>query len=192
MTTIVSIVEGDGEVRAVPLLLRRIAEGQGIFDLTVPQPIRVHRDQFIRRPDELKRKLLLAAAKAGDSGAILVLLDADDECPVELAADISRQSARVLPHRTVSVVIAVREYEAWFLAGAKSLAGKRGLDTCIESPADPDSPRNAKGWLNDRMKGSRYHEVVDQPALTALLDIDDAATRSRSLRKLVAAVKGML
>ncbi|AKJ29978.1 hypothetical protein AAW51_3287 [Caldimonas brevitalea] len=42
------------------------------------------------------------------------------------------------------------------------------------------------------MKGSRYHEVVDQPALTALLDIDDAATRSRSLRKLVAAVKGML
>ena len=32
--------------------------------------------------------LLLAAAKAGDTGWVLVLLDADDDCPVTLALDI--------------------------------------------------------------------------------------------------------
>lgn len=69
--TIVCIVEGDGEVKAMPVLLRRLAESRGMFDLVVPPPIRVHRDQFLRRQDEFERKLQLAAAKARD-GVVLV------------------------------------------------------------------------------------------------------------------------
>ncbi len=45
MRTVVCIVEGDGEVQALPLLLRRIALARGVFDLKVGVPIRVHRDQ---------------------------------------------------------------------------------------------------------------------------------------------------
>ena len=48
--TIVCIVEGDGEVRAMPLLLRRLAESAGVYDLDVATPIRVRKDRFIRRP----------------------------------------------------------------------------------------------------------------------------------------------
>lgn len=32
--------------------------------------------------------LLLAAAKAGANGAVLVLLDADDDCPAELGPQL--------------------------------------------------------------------------------------------------------
>lgn len=73
--TIACIVEGDGKVRVLPVLLRRLAESRGIFDLRIPTPIRVHRDRFIRREEEFRRKLLLAAAKA-DGGTVLILLDA--------------------------------------------------------------------------------------------------------------------
>ena len=45
MPTIITIVEGDGEVQAVPTLIRRIAEvvTPGSFP-EVPKPIRVRRD----------------------------------------------------------------------------------------------------------------------------------------------------
>lgn len=184
MTTIACIVEGDGEVRALPVLLRRLAESRGIFDIRIPAPIRVHRDQFIRRDEEFRRKLLLAAAKA-DGGAVLILLDADDDCPVHLAADLNRRALEVLGAVIVAVVVPQREYEAWFLAAAGSLAGKRGLQKDLVAPMGSDAVRDAKGWLSERMANGRYHEVSDQPAMSALLDIDEALAASRSFRKFV-------
>lgn len=181
--TVVCIVEGDGEVRALPLLLRRLAEAKGVYDLSVPTPIRVHRDQFLRRPEEFERKLLLACAKA-TGGAVLVLLDADDDCPMELAQDIAARGAAFVRTATLHVAIANREFEAWFLAAAQSLAGKRGLDGSLQAPAEPDAIRNAKGWLSERMSEGHYHEVSDQPALTAIFDLAQARQRSRSFRKL--------
>jgi hypothetical protein len=186
--TIVCIVEGDGEVRAVPLLLRRLAQDRGVHDLAVPTPIRVHRDQFLRRPEEFERKLSLAVAKA-QGGVVMVLLDADDDCPVFLAKDIEARAQHLVHSATLEVVICNREYEAWFLAAAESLAGRRGLRQDIAAPLGPDGIRNAKGWLTERIAGGRYHEVSDQPAMTAVFDIELAFGRSRSFRKLVKSVE---
>ena len=55
-------------------------------------PIRVRRDRFLNREDEFRRYLLLAAAKCGDQGWILILLDADDDCPAESAIQILRRA----------------------------------------------------------------------------------------------------
>ncbi|RKT44953.1 hypothetical protein BDD21_2361 [Thiocapsa rosea] len=105
MTTVVSIVEGDGEVAALPILLRRICAWlTPDVHAAVSQPIRVRRDRFLNRDDEFRRHLLLAAAKSGEKGWILVLLDADDDCPAELAAQVLERARAVVPHRAVSVV----------------------------------------------------------------------------------------
>lgn len=187
MTNIVCIVEGDGEVQALPVLLRRLIESRCAYHIDIPVPIRVRRDQFLQRNDEFRGKLLLAGAKAGLAGAVLILLDADDDCPVTLATNVTERAADVLPHSHVCVVIANREYEAWFLAGAASLAGKRGLREDLAPPHNPDEMRDAKGWLSEHIQNYRYHPVSDQPALTAYLDIELAAQSSRSLRKLIKA-----
>ena len=189
--TIVCIVEGDGEVRAVPVLLHRLAEARGIHDLVIPTPIRVHRDQFLRRRKEFERKLLLATAKA-KGGAVVVLLDADDDCPVTLAQDIEARAQPFVRNATLRVVIPKREYEAWFLAAAESLAGRRGLSEDIAPPPQPEDIRDAKGWLSERIQDGRYHEVSDQPALTALFDVELASQRSRSFRKLVKTLEAVL
>lgn len=191
MRTIVSIVEGDSEVKALPILLRRLAEANGVYDLEVPVPIRVRRDQFIRRDEEFSRKVQLAAAKAG-GGAVLILLDGDDDCPVALATNIADRARRIVPNVRLSVVIAQCEYEAWLLAGAGSLAGKRGLYADIAAPLEPESIRNAKGWLSERISNGRYHEVSDQPALTAVVDLEQVVARSRSFRKLVKEIERAL
>ena len=64
-TRIATIVEGHGEVEAVPILLRRIAErvAPGIA-LEVPRPIRVKRHQILKAR-ELWRDL---ASLLGDPG----------------------------------------------------------------------------------------------------------------------------
>jgi hypothetical protein len=132
MMTVVSIVEGDGEVAAQPILVRRICAWL-ILDVqaAVSQPIRVRRDRFLNRDDEFRRHLLLAAAKSGDEGWLLVLLDADDDCPAELAPQVLERARAVVPHRSVSVVLANREYEAWFLAAAPSLNLDRAVDRFV-------------------------------------------------------------
>ncbi len=181
---IVCIVEGDGEVRAIPVLLRRLAAANEIYNLEIPPPIRVHRDKFLMRQEEFERKLRLAAAKAR-GGTVMVILDADDDCPVQLARNIETRARSIIQNASLAVVIPNREYEAWLIAAADSLAGNRGLSKQINSPTRPDEIRDAKGWLSERIVGGRYHEVSDQPAMTALFDIETAQNRSRSFRKIV-------
>jgi hypothetical protein len=68
---VAAIVEGVGEVAALPILLRRInAWRTPDVHLQALPPIRVHRDRFLNRDVEFRRHLLLAAAKCGENGWI--------------------------------------------------------------------------------------------------------------------------
>ena len=81
--------------------------------------------------------------------------------------------------RPIGVVLAKTEFEAWFIAAAESLRGKRRLRDDLSPPSDPEAIRNAKGWLGQRMVGkSKYSEVLDQPALTELFDLTAAQARA--------------
>ena len=172
MRRIVTIVEGHGEVAAVPILLRRIA---GVVSpetvLEIPRPIRVPRNTVVRA-DELERAIGLAAARAGTNGCILVLLDADDDCPAELAPRLLERAVEARPDRDIRVVLAKTEYEAWFLAAAASLAGRHGIDAAVTPPDDPEAIRDAKGWLSARMPaGQPYRETIHQESLSAVVDL---------------------
>lgn len=185
---VVAIVEGDGEVAALPVLLRRLWHwrSQAKFP-DVLHPIRVKRHQFLNRDEEFKRHLLLAASKCGEGGWILILLDADDDCPAEMAPRLLMRAQVFAPHRRVSVVLANREYEAWFIAAARSLDGVRGFSL---DPGDAvvsaEQPRDAKGWMRARMAGGAYGVMNDQPGFTAQMSLEEAYQGSRSFRKLCA------
>lgn len=182
---IASIVEGDGEVAALPILLRRLnARYTPERWLDPLRPIRVRRDRFLNREEEFRRQLLLAAAKSGETGWILILLDADDDCPAELAQHILERARPYVADRKLSVVLANREFEAWFIASAASLDGVRGLTLPqAECNIEAELPRDAKGWVGKRMGGA-YNPILDQPALTQVFSLDEAHARSRSFRKL--------
>ena len=185
MIQIASIVEGEGEVGALPELLRRLSVWRpGSAYVKALTPIRIHRDRFLKREEDFRKQLLLAAAKCGEQGWILVVLDADDDCPAMLATEVSERAKRHVPHRRLSVVLVKREYEAWFIAAARSLDGRRGFHCPENLPSDPEAPRDAKGWLRQNMDSKTYSEVLDQPAFTAQFDLQQAFDNSRSFRKL--------
>ncbi|MGH9130902.1 MAG: DUF4276 family protein [Acidimicrobiales bacterium] len=197
---IACVVEGHGEDEALPVLIRRITRmlEPPIYPV-IPSPLRVGKDRLIKA-GELERTVDLAARKvrsAGPegSGGVLVLIDADDHCPAELGPALARRARDASGDVAASVVLAKREFEAWFLAGAASLRGKRGLSEDIEPPTAPEEVRGAKEWLGKHMVSSRiYSPTVDQPGLTEALDLD--ATRlgspsfARCWREIVRLVSG--
>lgn len=185
MINIVSIVEGDGEVQALPVLLRRLNEWKNpeVF-CNILRPIRVRRDQFLNRDEIFSKQLQIAAALAEESGWILILLDADDDCPRDLGSEILKRAAGIVPHRGISVVLANKEFEAWFIASASSLEGRRGFSLGPKEVPDPESIRGGKEWISACIPEGKYHEVTDQPAFAAMIDLNVVYEKSRSFRKL--------
>ncbi len=179
------IVEGHGEVAAVPILIRRIvAQYAPEMYIQVRPPIRVKRTGLVQ-PDGIERTVELAARQTTSTDGILILLDADDDCPRELAEVLLERAKAARPDRVISVVVANREYEAWFIAAAQSIRGKRGLPDNMEPPEDPEAIRDAKGWLaHQTAQGFSYKPTIDQPALTQIFDLEQAYA-ARSFRKLV-------
>lgn len=183
---LIAIVEGQGEVQALPTLVRRVLHDRGRYGVVVPPPIRCHRDQFLRDTDTRLRLLRLARLKAGDDGAVLVLLDSDDLCPKEAVPMLRSEIETAVRPLQSAFVFAVREFECWFIAAAESIAANYGLQARPRFEPDPESVRGAKEWLRmNLLPTGVYSPAVDQPALAAKFDWSAAMTRSSSLDKLI-------
>ena len=181
--TIASIVEGDGEVPALPRLLHRIATELGVPSLLTPNPMRIPRGK-IAMAGGIERGVAAAALRVSGQGGVLILLDADDDCPAEYGPVLLARAKAARPDKSVSVVLANREFEAWFLAAAPSLAGRFGFPAEFPRPQDPELPRDCKGLLTKaRPRGQPYKETVDQAPLTSAFDLKMAREHSDSFDK---------
>jgi hypothetical protein len=157
----------------------------------VGKPIRVPRSSLVIE-EELSKYVELAARQVGEDDGIFVLIDADDDAACLLGPKLLKVCEEARRDRLSRVVIAVREYESWFLAAAISLRGRRGLSEELTPPKEPEAIRDAKGWLSrHNVEGRSYKETLDQPALTAVFDID-AALAAPSFAKLYRDVQKLL
>jgi hypothetical protein len=125
MPKIVPIVEGDGEMEAVPILLRRILHDKlEAYDWRVGLPKKAHGLTTLRK--KLPNFIRYAQIEP-EATHILIILDLDDGCPMVEAQALAEEIRLLAPNLPVAVVFAHREYEAWFLASLPSLAGRNGL-----------------------------------------------------------------
>lgn len=190
-----AIVEGHGEIEAVPVLIRRIA--RQIDPALVPHidPILRIPASRLRKAGELERHVEFAARKLGGRGGILVLVDCDwdaEACPKYDAGPLLERACRARSDMPISVVLAYREYEAWFIAAAESLRGKRGLSENLSAPPNPEGIRGAKEWLSDHMPRTQpYTETTDQAAFTQIFDMA-SARRTDSFDKCYREVMNLL
>lgn len=185
------IVEGYGDVLAFPVLLRRLLAEAGRPTIGVGRPIRRRRHELIREFD-VQKAVRLAISKH-HCRAILILFDGNSDCPAELGPAVRAWATASADGIPCEVVLAHREYEAWFLAAIESIRGRRGILSDAESHPSPEDPRGAKEQLEARMQADiSYIETTDQPALSALFSMSDAYRRSRSFRKLTGSIGALL
>lgn len=179
------IVEGHGETAAVPILIRRIYSELFGLDVQVLRPIRVPRAKLIK-PQELVRAISLADLKLRAMEAtrafVLIMFDADEDLACEVAPALLEQMQRERPDVDMALILPVPEYETWFVAAAESLRDYLDLDSG-EIPRTPEPLKLKKAWIQSRFRG-RYTETIEQPALTARMDLSACRARSASFDKL--------
>lgn len=177
---IASVVEGHGEVQALPVLLRRIADERGVFDRDIRTPHRIGRPHMTGQ--KVASAVRIQRAVVGDDGIVIVLYDSDDDDPATAVATtrehLAESSCEAL------VLVAVREYEAWLLAGIESLRGTASIAEDASFLGDPESPRNPAGKLEEQMTES-YKKTLHQARFTGRLDLEKASERSPSLRTFI-------
>jgi hypothetical protein len=189
MKRLVCIVEGHGEVAAIPSLCVRILGYLGVESWIVDrEPIRQPRSKLVDEKAKSPRRLCnedglrraVAIARARPADAVLVLCDADDDCPAIWGPDALKHL--VTPIRGAAVM-AQREYEAWLLA---SYTEEQRKAAKVRSP---ELSRDAKGELRKLIPG--YLPTVHQLAATRKLDISRVRARSDSFDKLVRALDSL-
>jgi Domain of unknown function (DUF4276) len=186
------IVEGHGEVQAVPLLIRRIvSQLDATRNLYIDRPIRIPKSKLVRE-GELERAVELAARNLDGDGTILILLDSDCECPKLGAPRLLERATQSRTDMDIILVLAQCEFEAWGLASATSLRGWKGLPDDLEAPDSPEEIRGAKEWLERHMpRGASYSETVDQTALAQRIDLA-RARETNSFDKLFREIEARL
>jgi hypothetical protein len=181
---LVCVVEGKGEVQAIPNLCARIfAELSARQWVVDKEPVRQPRSRLVDerarsplrgpRTDHLRASIEMAIGRPAD--AVLILCDSDDDC----AATWGPAASAIVTSRVRGgAVMVVREYESWLLADkvrGHTVDGRR-----IEEV------RDAKKLLTKFVPN--YKPTVHQLAATREIDIAKLRVVSQSFDKLVRAL----
>jgi hypothetical protein len=174
---IYAIVEGEGEVKAVPVLVKRCLNQYG-FQETIffEKAYKCDNTAFFNHKDTLV-KTLRRIADQSDCGGVLIFYDLDDGCAVTLLAEWFSYLSKQDPFPfSIAFACPVREFEAWFLAGVKTL----------EYSKEPEAIRDAKGWLRKR---HGYKPTQHQAEYCKQLNWELTMQKSRSFRRFCHAVE---
>ncbi len=207
------LVEGDGDVTAAPILVKKLLKGLDASQHLVvdDHALRIGGVHKLLRAEGKESRWLdyiqVAARKPGVT-ACLTILDGDDHsfmhdrspfCACRAAHMLAERAATVGAGNRFSlgIVIASQEFESWIIAGLGALRGQTvgtriAVPTDFELPKDPEkSPRDAKGWLNKVLKG--YSQSRDQDVLTSAIPIESFRSANlRSFRRLENAVRQLV
>ena len=208
MKRIILFVEGEGEAIAGPTLVSRIVTEQQGHDAVFvdPKTFRVKNlGNLVKNDFAGWGKKLRAAAKRGNLGGVLLLLDGDSKsfekesfCPASAARRLAERAKDVGGGSLFSVacVFACQEFESWFIAAIKgfhTLPDGRKIVLPNTLPVDPEcSPRDAKGWLRS-VVNIGYKPTQDQAVFAKEVNFDLLRrARNRSFLRLEHAVSQLI
>lgn len=197
---IAPIVEGHLEQKSLERLLHRV--WNDLIDspdrLQVLTPFRGKRDQLLH-PDgkalapmvqQIFIKLQEKFNKDKDSSSrqvILILLDAEKDCPANLAPQILQSARKAQGNANIVCVLAKRMIENWIVAGSGNLAGFNGLPEQLPAVANYED-LNGSTWLNDRIRSQnpnrKYSKTVDAKAFFDKMDLQQCRANAPSFAKL--------
>ena len=184
MKTLLPIVEGHGDIKAVPVLIRRILEHHNHFDVEVLFP---HKRGDLPKIKANFDNCFKMAIK--EKAAVIWIIDFDCatcDCVAEEAAQLYQRANTIYAGWPFKVAFMVKEFETLFLSEPDATRSVlKEIPKTTAFPEDPETIRGAKEWLSRAMpSGYAYKETVHQAKLAAAVDLDYLRTSSASYRHL--------
>ena len=187
------IIEGHGEEEALRILINTtLASMESALYPTIVRPFRVPWGTLVNVDGELERYAAMAISEGGPTAKLIVVLDADDDCPAQLGPQLLSRLRTRFPDNPASVNVADREYESWLIASSESIARHVGSDAVFEVPSNIEGTRNAKRWLSRNVLGRSYKETDDQASFSSIIDVPLARQRSQSFDRFCREVERLL
>ncbi|UQA58905.1 DUF4276 family protein [Polyangium aurulentum] len=169
------VVEGHGEVAAAGNLVTRLCADLGLSLLW---------GKLMRAKGLERREGILDMCnrlRALDCEHALFLRDEDDGCPAQNGPGTAAWLSEAQLPFPAAVVLAHREYEAWFLPCLHLMAGKplrdergierQGIVAGARFEGDPEAVRGVKERLRQYLPpGRSYKPALDQLPLTRMID----------------------
>ena len=195
---IAPIVEGHTEAGCVERLLQRIWTEllSGPERMQVLPTSRGNRDGLVHPSrDDLAEKVEEAHASlsrrlrrdVSGRGMLLLLLDAESDCPAELAPRLLAAARQARCDADIACVLAKRQLENWFKAAAASLVGVSGLPSDLAVPANAEEG-SGDAWLTKQMqkrdRRRKYTKPADAVELARRMDLQQCRDHSPSFDKL--------
>jgi hypothetical protein len=185
MRRLLAIVEGEGDAKAVPLLIRNILHANHIYDYKLlPTQWRKEYPAVVKNFD----KIFKAALK--ENAPILWVMDFDAKgcnCPYEAAQKLLDRAAELRPGWPIAIAFLVKEYEVLFLHDEETTR-KFFPDSAKHTPfpSSPETKRDAKEWIKKQLP--TYKETVHQEKITAQLNLDLLRQKSKDFAHLERAI----
>ncbi len=169
------VVEGPGDAKALPLLLRNWLQARADYRDILGKAIPCHGRDKATLSNGIEGFVATAAARPGCRG-ILVVLDGEGDAVCELGPSL-RERAALVSRVPVEVALADHCYEDWLHASIETL----GLTATNYRP-----DARGTGSISEAVKPSKYVKPTWQPRLTARMDLTLAAGRNQSLARMLA------
>jgi hypothetical protein len=193
------IVEGPTEEGCIKIILSRIwrelLSAADRAELAVLPANPAHRTALTKEGHpELEEKVQRAVRGVRgrirtpeDHGFVLILIDADEDCPKDLAPRLLDRARTIRSDADIACVFAKRELENWFKAAAQSLVGVHGLPADLDAVTDPEIG-SGDAWLTRQMRKTdrkrRYEKPADAVEFAEKMDLQQCRTNSPSFDKL--------
>jgi len=201
------IVEGQTEVDCIERLLHRVWNETLTFTfrlqvLPASRAARASLTHVDATALELKveeARLKLDRYLGLDStarGCIILLLDAEDECPAILGPRLTTALAGMVPAAVLTCcALAKSMFENWIVAGAKTLGGVNGLPDVIPSRKDFEN-FNGATWLEKSLRGvnnsRKYKKTEDAKVFVNKMDLAECCCNSPSFNRLVRKLRSFI
>lgn len=173
------VVEGPGDAKAMPILLRSLDSVDERYCDCLGRVVTLNGRSNAVKPKGIEGYVATAASRSGAVG-VLVVLDQDrDGDVVALGADLLQRAEGATP-KPVRLVLAVPDFEQWLYASIETL----GLGVT-------DFSANTRGLnvIKNALAPEKYVKPVWQPKLASRIDLATALDRSEDPRKLQASFR---
>lgn len=181
-----AIVEGLGDDRAIPALLRNYFSENALWNFSTGTAINSKGVGRLKAPFDEKKHLgiehYILAALRGNPDGIVVVLDGDKECVERkksarpgLGTELLNRAKTVAGNTPVAVVVADPEVEIWFLAAHEHLI-QQGLlkpNPKINEQFFQRSRSGCKSVIAECL-GRNYQETTDQVRLASHFEFKDS------------------